>query len=173
MSTHGHMRRCITLQFSFRGGRSWRRNPPALRASPFGADTYCVIQRLRKHPPRPFDRAPPRRGWGQFPSWEGCRDSGGVGYPRLSGLRAKGPLRGRAQVPGNGITTKGDFPAYGASSARAAGDETDKHFQTETLLQMLLTLRPARCRFSLFRLCVRRISAAVVRIEAAEGQPRC
>ena len=27
--------RCITLQFSFRGGRSWRRNPPALRASPF------------------------------------------------------------------------------------------------------------------------------------------
>ena len=29
--------------------------------------------------------------------------------------------------------TEGDFLAYGASSARAAGDETGKHFQTETL----------------------------------------
>jgi len=28
---------------------------------------------------------------------------------------------------------EGDFPAYGASSERTAGDETGKHFQTETL----------------------------------------
>ena len=34
--------------------------------------------------------------------------------------------------------TEGDFPAYGASSEWAAGDETGNHFQTETLPERLI-----------------------------------
>ena len=50
--SHGVFRWCLTLQFSFRGGRSWRRNPPALRASPAKGGLRGIFRR----------RARPRRG---------------------------------------------------------------------------------------------------------------
>ena len=78
---------CLTLKFPFRGGRSWRSNPPALRASPFAKRVmhitrnlfFPAVQQPRgwRQPTPPLARHPSQEGMGVVPLLGGVAEGRG------------------------------------------------------------------------------------------------